>query len=277
MTTMLRLLLHLLLALHLHAAHAWRPGSDGRVKWEPRCDFQGHDLLNQQAPGDKCGAICEHVLHCSHWTWTPYLNGTCWLKSGASNRVYASAGVDCGFVVARFKIDTSAGFDLGTGVTSDDSGADNALSIADADAVLRVLNLLRFAHGQPRLDIDARLVLAAKELVQGCPSMHADANAATETVASLPIAARLGFHGTVHQLSLVAPSTSTVAEVFSGWGKEDAHGSASSLLNSDTTIVGFAARHNTTCSAATSEVTASTSSADHKVLTTVYSVLLAKS
>jgi len=55
------------------------------------CDFPGYDIINVQGAASACGGQCSVTSGCTHFTWTPYNGGTCWMKSGAvskSNAVY---------------------------------------------------------------------------------------------------------------------------------------------------------------------------------------------
>lgn len=51
--------------------------------WAFACDFQGNDLTNVQIRGEDCGGRCAQTSGCTHFTWTTYLGGTCWMKQGA--------------------------------------------------------------------------------------------------------------------------------------------------------------------------------------------------
>ncbi|KAJ3306500.1 hypothetical protein HDV03_005110 [Kappamyces sp. JEL0829] len=66
------------------------------------CDFVGQDLANYNVLSGDCPSLCVNVDTCTHWSWTPYQNGTCWLKSGpasASTAVASStAGIMCGLL-----------------------------------------------------------------------------------------------------------------------------------------------------------------------------------
>lgn len=274
----------LLLLSRVYSAYAWQPANEGRVQESSRCDFQGQNLHNYQAPRSTCGSLCELLPGCSHWTWTPYLDGTCWLKSGDSNRLYASSSAECGFVVARFRVDPSPGFDLGTGGTGTSApgsaAASKPLSSADADVFQRVLNFFRFAHLKTRLSLDARLVIAAKELLaQGCPPAVAPSvqTATVEKMASHPVAVRLGFVGSVYHVWYVVPSAFTVTDVITDLVNET-HVASKPLLSSETTVIGFAVQYNTTCAPTATTSTASnstTSDAVHANQTAVYTLLLA--
>jgi hypothetical protein len=49
------------------------------------CDFKGGDIRNQRSKGEDCGGICESRSDCTHFVWTNYQDGTCWLKGGQAS------------------------------------------------------------------------------------------------------------------------------------------------------------------------------------------------
>ena len=51
--------------------------------WAFGCDFDDHDLSNAQISGAECGQKCVDTDGCTHFTWTTYNGGTCWMKSGS--------------------------------------------------------------------------------------------------------------------------------------------------------------------------------------------------
>ena len=46
------------------------------------CDWNGNDFSNLKTGGEDCGPLCERTPECSHFTWTDYNGGTCWMKKG---------------------------------------------------------------------------------------------------------------------------------------------------------------------------------------------------
>lgn len=71
------------------------------------CDFLGKDKHNVPSKGEDCYKICSVTFktpmdRCTHFTWTDYNGGTCWLKFDPgfrkSNAVYRPGAV-CGHVV----------------------------------------------------------------------------------------------------------------------------------------------------------------------------------
>ena len=50
--------------------------------WAYACDFKGNDLWNVLSIAADCGLKCVNTLNCSHFSWTKYDGGTCFMKSG---------------------------------------------------------------------------------------------------------------------------------------------------------------------------------------------------
>jgi hypothetical protein len=51
--------------------------------WAFACDFTNNDLSNVQIPGADCSGRCAQTSGCTHFTWTTYNGGTCWMKYGS--------------------------------------------------------------------------------------------------------------------------------------------------------------------------------------------------
>jgi hypothetical protein len=66
------------------------------------CDFSGNDLSNVEVPADRCGGECQQTPGCTHFVWTTYIGGTCWIKTGAVSKNDAISTSDptavCGVV-----------------------------------------------------------------------------------------------------------------------------------------------------------------------------------
>ena len=75
----------------------WQPGD-----WAMSCDFKGNDLSNKKSRGEDCSRICTQTHGCTHYTWTSYLGGTCWMKSGQISKNNAFQTTDktmaCGVI-----------------------------------------------------------------------------------------------------------------------------------------------------------------------------------
>ena len=66
------------------------------------CDFVGNDLSNAKVPGEQCSNRCRQTPGCTHYSWTSYQGGTCWMKTGAVSAANAISISDptavCGFL-----------------------------------------------------------------------------------------------------------------------------------------------------------------------------------
>ncbi|CAF1250178.1 unnamed protein product [Adineta steineri] len=70
--------------------------------WAHNCEFKENDLSNARVPADQCGGKCAATPECTHFTWTNYESGTCWMKKGSASKsdAYESYGQQkvCGVV-----------------------------------------------------------------------------------------------------------------------------------------------------------------------------------
>ena len=51
-----------------------------------KCDFPGNDFGYRLIRGEECGGACGATSECTHYAWSPYQGGTCWLKRGAVSK-----------------------------------------------------------------------------------------------------------------------------------------------------------------------------------------------
>ncbi len=77
--------------------------------WAFGCDFTGRDFANVQIRGEDCGGTCYSNSRCSHFTWTNWNGGTCWLKEGSITQDDAFSTDDPNMVCG------SPGFPTGSG------------------------------------------------------------------------------------------------------------------------------------------------------------------
>jgi len=82
-------------------------GGGGTINWQPGnwamgCDFPGNDMSNAQIRGEDCSNKCRSTGGCTHYAWTQYNGGTCWMKSGSVSKsdavVSSEPGAVCGFL-----------------------------------------------------------------------------------------------------------------------------------------------------------------------------------
>ncbi|UJR38791.1 hypothetical protein I4U23_031456 [Adineta vaga] len=62
--------------------------------WALGCDFRGNDLLNVRSPPELCGGKCSSTARCTHFTWTNWEGGTCWMKTGSASKSNAFVSND---------------------------------------------------------------------------------------------------------------------------------------------------------------------------------------
>jgi hypothetical protein len=65
----------------------WQRGKFGY--WAKACDFQARDLNNSKLSAASCGQKCSNTPNCTHYTWSTYNLGTCWMKYGPVNTTNA--------------------------------------------------------------------------------------------------------------------------------------------------------------------------------------------
>lgn len=70
--------------------------------WAMQCDFKENDMSNFQIRGEDCGGKCSETPGCTHFTWTQFNGGTCWLKQGSVTKADAFSTDDknmvCGVI-----------------------------------------------------------------------------------------------------------------------------------------------------------------------------------
>ena len=75
----------------------WQAGAGG-VQWAFACDFVNNDMGSAQVPGEQCGGKCMSTNGCTHFAWTNYQGGTCWMKSGGVQKSDAKYNGNNGMV-----------------------------------------------------------------------------------------------------------------------------------------------------------------------------------
>lgn len=79
----------------------------GRIQWDAnnsavQCAFTGNDLTNALSKPEDCHGLCASTPECTHYTWTDFNSGTCWMKANAVSRSQAITKLEqnaiCGIV-----------------------------------------------------------------------------------------------------------------------------------------------------------------------------------
>lgn len=91
----------------VRSSAAFQPGRQNLVMWQDDCDFVGSDTTASRGDASDCGDQCVDASDCTHWTWTHYDGGTCWLKNGKTATTSNFPGSNCGYVIDRFSLANS--------------------------------------------------------------------------------------------------------------------------------------------------------------------------
>ena len=78
---------------------SWINANDG--PWSFGCDFFENDLRNVISRGEDCSGKCKQTTGCTHYTWTNFNGGTCWMKQGPisqADAIKADNGFVCGIL-----------------------------------------------------------------------------------------------------------------------------------------------------------------------------------
>ena len=102
---MIRKVMYFLYVLTISLINAqihWQNGQPTGTKWAMACDFKSSDLSNNIIAASNCASTCASTSGCTHFTWTSYNGGTCWLKKGSisqSNAVFTGdQSMVCGII-----------------------------------------------------------------------------------------------------------------------------------------------------------------------------------
>ena len=72
-------------------------------KWAHSCDFNGNDLSHITAKSEDCDEQCFGTAGCTHFTWTRFNDGTCFMKQGNVSQADAvrtdDSSMICGIIV----------------------------------------------------------------------------------------------------------------------------------------------------------------------------------
>ncbi|CAF0946128.1 unnamed protein product, partial [Brachionus calyciflorus] len=87
----------------------WKYDLQNKLFWAFDCDFDGNDMTNVRMNGETCGPTCSRTTGCTHFAWSKYQDGTCWMKYGVISKTNAKTiqGSDlvCGIIDAGVLIE----------------------------------------------------------------------------------------------------------------------------------------------------------------------------
>lgn len=71
-------LIVLVMAIQSANGFNWREDADSF--WAESCDWNDDDLSSKTVPSSQCAQECKRTAGCTHFSWTNYKGGTCWMK-----------------------------------------------------------------------------------------------------------------------------------------------------------------------------------------------------
>lgn len=71
--------------------------------WAKSCDFVNNDLSNARTSSQDCLEKCNATIGCTHFTWTDWNGGSCWMKKGLVYKDDAFATSDPNMVCGVLK------------------------------------------------------------------------------------------------------------------------------------------------------------------------------
>jgi hypothetical protein len=69
------------------------------------CDFVNNDLSNARTSSEDCLQKCNQSNGCTHFTWTIWNGGTCWMKKGIVYKDDAFLTIDSSIICGVMKND----------------------------------------------------------------------------------------------------------------------------------------------------------------------------
>ncbi|KAG6977667.1 hypothetical protein JG688_00000133 [Phytophthora aleatoria] len=202
--------------------------SSEQIMWARNCDFPDNDYRSLSGISELCGEVCVSDATCTHWTWSRYNGGTCWLKTGTPSTKTTSYGANCGYVVSRTVIPATT----------------SGLSTAAMAEMLGRINSFRAQNGLAALNIDYRLVRAAllhsQDQASHCYMTHTG-------TAIAKLGDRIKAQGYSYSTAAenVAADQTTVESVMTSWWNSPGH--RANILNKGVENVGFALATNEAC------------------------------
>ncbi|RNA02694.1 SCP-like extracellular [Brachionus plicatilis] len=80
----------------------WDYDTKVKFNWAMDCDWKDNNLTNKITAPELCGSECAQTPRCTHFTWSDYLGGTCWMKQGFVTKTNViskpNSNFVCGFI-----------------------------------------------------------------------------------------------------------------------------------------------------------------------------------
>lgn len=79
--------------------------------WAPGCFFRGNDLTEALTKAEDCPLQCTYTAGCTHFAWTDYNGGTCWMKESNVSKADAFRSGDpsalCGVIHVEDSVEST--------------------------------------------------------------------------------------------------------------------------------------------------------------------------
>lgn len=102
------------------------------------CDFVNNDLSNARTSSEDCFQRCNQTISCTHFTWTIWNGGTCWMKKGIVYKGDAFSTTDSSIICGVLHDDNES--------DSDENSPTSIVINVLPNASGKLLTLSRFAH-----------------------------------------------------------------------------------------------------------------------------------
>ncbi|RNA01063.1 glycoside hydrolase [Brachionus plicatilis] len=105
--------LSLILKCESSSAFKWNLDLTNNFYWAIGCDYHENNLKSEKMVGEKCGKACAQTPGCSHFTWSNFEGGTCWMKKESVSKSDAFSTGDMTMVcgVLDRNLDVGSGID----------------------------------------------------------------------------------------------------------------------------------------------------------------------
>lgn len=237
-TTSVVALFAALAAMVGRSAADYQYGSGNRVMWDNNCDLYGNDLYSVRGIPDVCGDICADDSTCSHWSWSNFNGGTCWLKQSTPGTKRTNQwGINCGYVIGRTGGQQQQQPPAG-------GSSNNGLNAVDSQEMLNRINAYRSQNGLSGLTLDQRLTNSAngqsQDQANQCTMTHDSSDGAG-------LGDRITRQGYVWSAIAenVAAGQQTVESAMTSWWNSAGH--RANILSQNAKNVGFAKAVNNGC------------------------------
>lgn len=120
------------------------------VNWAKSCDFVNNDLSNARTSSQDCLEKCNATVGCTHFTWSDWNGGSCWMKKGLIYKDDAFATSDPNMICGVLKDNNdSYVIDYTTASLTTESSTNRSRCLSSAHFMLFFVLLVHFLSTFP--------------------------------------------------------------------------------------------------------------------------------